>query len=147
MDVGATSSTASTTGSNASERDFTDALGGLDLGDFFDLMIKEMQNQDPLNPQDSDKILQQFSQLREIGATDKLNETLDSVLLGQQLANASSLVNKDIIGLSDDASNVEGRVDRVTIEKGLAKLHIGDKKVSITNVREILANQEATDSE
>lgn len=145
MDVGATGSSTST--NSVSDKDITDALGGLDLDDFFDLMIKELQNQDPLNPQESDKILQQFSQLREIGATDKLNNTLDSVLLGQQLANASSLVNKSIIGLSDDGSNVEGTVDRVTIEDGLAKLHIGEETVSIKNIREILSPASSTDAE
>lgn len=146
MDVGATGSSSSTNGTSPTERDFTDALGGLDLGDFFDLMIKELQNQDPLNPQDSDKMLQQFAQLREIGATDKLNESLDSMLLGQQLTNASTLVGKDIIGLSDDAKDVEGTVDRVTIEEGVAKLHIGEQKISIKNIREIHANS-AGDSE
>lgn len=145
MDVGATGSTTST--NSVSDKDITDALGGLDLDDFFDLMIKELQNQDPLNPQESDKILQQFTQLREIGATDKLNNTLDSVLLGQQLANASSLVNKGIIGLSDDGSNVEGTVDRVTIENGSAKLHIGEETVSINNIREILPPASSTDTE
>lgn len=145
MDVAATGST--TTTNSVTDKDITDALGGLDLDDFFDLMIKELQNQDPLNPQESDKILQQFSQLREIGATDKLNDTLESVLLGQQLSNASSLVDKDIIGLADDGSNVEGRVDRVTIEDGLAKLHIGESTVSINNIREILPASSVTDTE
>lgn len=145
MDVGATGST--TSANAVSDKDITDALSGLDLDDFFDLMIKELQNQDPLNPQESDKILQQFSQLREIGATDKLNDTLDSVLLGQQLSNASSLVSKDIIGLSDDGSDVEGTVDRVTIEDGSAKLHIGEKTVSINNIREILPPASTTDTE
>lgn len=145
MDVGATGST--TSANAVSDRDITDALSGLDLDDFFDLMIKELQNQDPLNPQESDKILQQFSQLREIGATDKLNDTLDSVLLGQQLSNASSLVSKDIIGLSDAGSAVEGTVDRVTIENGSAKLHIGEETVSINNIREILPSASTTDTE
>jgi len=145
MDVGSASNNISN-GNAVSNRDITDALGGLDLDDFFNLMIKELQNQDPLNPQESDQMLQQFSQLREIGATDRLNETLDSVLLGQQLSNASSLINKGIVGLSDDGTNVEGTVDRVTIDNGLAKLHIGERIVSINNIREILPTGPTTDS-
>jgi len=138
MEISSATNSATSNSANATpQRNITDSLGGLKLDDFFDLMIKELQNQDPLNPQDSDKILQQFSQLRQIGATDKLNETLDSVLLGQQLSNASALIDKSIVGLSDDGTNIEGVVDRVTLEDGLAKLHIGDQTVSITNIREI----------
>ncbi len=145
MDVGSASNNISN-GNAISDRDISDALGGLDLDDFFNLMIKELQNQDPLNPQESDQMLQQFSQLREIGATDRLNETLDSVLLGQQLSNASSLINKGIVGLADNGTNVEGTVDRVTIDNGLAKLHIGERIVSINNIREILPTGPTTDS-
>ena len=47
-------------------------------------MITELQNQDPLNPMDNTQMLEQINQIRQIGATDKLTSTLDSVLLGSE---------------------------------------------------------------
>src|SRR5262245_27537952 len=87
-------------------------------------MIKELRNQDPLNPLDNKDMLAQISQIREVGATDKLTQTLDSVLLGQNIASATNLIGADITALSDDNENVHGMVSRVSIDKGSPKLHV-----------------------
>jgi len=115
-----------------------DSLRDLNLDDFLKLMITELQNQDPLNPMDNSEMLQQISQIREIGSTDKLTKTLDAVLLGQNLTSASGLIGREVRGLSDDQTVVQGRVDRVTVTDGVPKIHIGDKSVTLNNIGEIL---------
>ena len=117
-----------------------DSLRGLDLDDFLKLMITELQNQDPLNPLDNAQMLQQISQIREIGSTDKLTKTLDAVLLGQNLTSASSLIGREVRGLADDLTPVQGLVDRVTVTDGVPKIHIGKKSVTLKNIGEILPN-------
>jgi flagellar basal-body rod modification protein FlgD len=116
-----------------------DALRDLDMDEFLELMITELQNQDPLNPLENAEILQQISQIREIGATGRLTETLEAVLLGQNLTSASSMIGKTVEALSDDAKTVRGMVDKVTVTEGEPRLHIGDKAVRLKNVKEILA--------
>jgi flagellar basal-body rod modification protein FlgD len=116
-----------------------DALRDLEMDEFLQLMITELQNQDPLNPLENAEILQQISQIREIGATGRLTETLEAVLLGQNLTSASSMIGKTVEALSDDAKNVRGVVDKVTVTDGEPRLHIGDKAVRLKNVKEILA--------
>src|SRR6476619_6266517 len=76
-----------------------DALRGLDMDQFLKLMIAELQNQDPLKPMENSEILQQISQIRDIGATDKMTSTLDAVLLEQNLSAASAMIGKQIHGL------------------------------------------------
>jgi len=115
------------------------------------LLITELQNQDPLNPLDNSEILQQITQIREIGATNLLSETLQSVLTGQNVATASSLIGRRVSALTDDAENIEGEVERVSVEVGeddtqKLRLHIGESVISLSNVREIFeANGEATE--
>jgi hypothetical protein len=109
---------------NQSALSSADAINDLDLSAFLDLMIVELQNQDPLNPLDNKDMLAQISQIREVGATDKLIKTLDSVLLGQNIASATNLIGADITALSDDSEAVEGIVNRISIEKGVPKLHV-----------------------
>lgn len=99
-------------------------LNDLDLDVFLKLMIKQMQSQDPLDPMDNDQMLNQISQLRSIGATDKLTSTLDSVLLGQNITSSTSLIGKDVKAISDDNQQVSGTVTRVTIEDGKPKLQL-----------------------
>ena len=119
-------------------------INDVDLDSFLKLMITEMQNQDPLDPMENSEMLQQLSQMRSIGASDKLTSTLDAVLLGQNLTTASSLIGKEVSALTDDGANIQGRIDRVTVTPGkdddpaTVKLHIGDNTVSLSNVREIL---------
>ena len=115
----------------------------LDLNKFIDLMIAELQNQDPLNPLDNNEMLQQITQIREIGATGRLTETLESVLLGQNLTSATSMIGKTVKAMSDDAMEVSGLVDRVTVTDGEPRLHIGDKAIGLKNVKEVLSSVDA----
>ena len=114
------------------------ALSKIDIDQFIKLMIAELQNQDPLNPMDNDKMLAQLSQMRQIGATDRMTTTLDSVLLGQNLTNASALIGKQIGGLDSHNERVTGVVDKVSIVGGAPQVHIGDKTISLKNVSDIL---------
>ena len=136
--VSGTGSSTGTSGASNQPKESGDALRGLDMDQFLKLMIAELQNQDPLNPLENSEMLQQISQIRSVGATDKLTKTLDAVLLGQNLSSGSNLIGKQIKGLSDDAKPVEGVVERVSVANNVTKLHIGNQTVSLTNVGEIL---------
>jgi flagellar basal-body rod modification protein FlgD len=140
--IGGTGSTGGTSSTNNNKKtnNSTDPLAGLDMKEFLDLLISELQNQDPLNPMDNKEMIAQISEIRQVGATDKLSKTLDSVLLGQGLSNASSLLGKTVKGLTDDAKQVSGKVDRVTVTDGVPKLHIGEQTVDLSNISEIVPN-------
>lgn len=134
--VNSTSTSDSSVGSSRS-------LQNLGMDQFLKLMIAELQNQDPLNPMDNSQMLQQLGEMRAITATDSLTKTLDSVLLGQNLTTASSMIGKEVSALTDEGDSVTGQVDRVTVaaEEGKAatvKVHIGSQSVSLSNIREIL---------
>ncbi len=117
-------------------------LDNLDVDQFLTLLITELQNQDPLDPMDNSKLLAQISQIREIGSTDKLTNTLAAVQTGQNMTTASSLIGKQVRALSDDVQEVEGMVDRVTVgaaEQGSPiRVHVGGAAVQLTNIREIV---------
>ena len=126
-------------------RTSSNGLRDLDLDQFLKLLIVEMQNQDPLNPMDNSEILQQISQIRTIGATDQLSETLQSVLTGQNLSTASGLIGKQVAALTDLGENITGVVDRVSVDVNpedntdrTLKVHIGNESVDLKNIREIL---------
>ncbi|NOY42864.1 MAG: hypothetical protein GXP26_13650 [Planctomycetes bacterium] len=99
-------------------------LNNVQIEDFLNIMIAELQNQDPLNPLDNAELIAQIGQIREVGATDKLTETLDSVLLGQNISSATALIGTEIEAISDDNQRVTGEVARVTISNGTPKLHL-----------------------
>ncbi len=111
---------------------------------FLKLLINELQNQDPLNPMDNSQMVQQISQIRSIGATDTLTNTLTSLSQNQELVTASGLIGQSITGLADDSTEVKGKVDRVTVKvdgennSRSIKVHVGNKTMDIKNIRTIV---------
>jgi flagellar hook assembly protein FlgD len=101
-----------------------DAYNDLKMEDFLKLMIAELQNQDPLNPMENSELVGQISQMREISATDKMTQTLDSVLLGQNISSATNLIGAEIDAISDDNQRITGVVERVSVANGQPKLHL-----------------------
>lgn len=124
-----------------------DAFTNLQIEDFIKLMVTELQNQDPLNPMDNSQILEQMSQMQSINSTQKLNTTLDAVLLGQNLSNAGSLIGKTIVGLTDKGADVTGQVESVTIVGGVPRLIVGEDSIALNNVRLILPPEQTDGTE
>ena len=100
------------------------ALNDVNLDDFLNLMIAELQNQDPLNPLENDELIAQISQIREVGATEQLTSTLNAVLLGQNITSATNLIGADVVALNDNGQRVSGNVKVVTITEGQPMLDI-----------------------
>ena len=139
--TGAPISTPSSAASNKNVHNLKD----LDINQFLQLMVSELTNQDPLNPMDNTQLVQQIGSIREISATDKLTSTLDIVQSGQSLSTASSLIGKTVKALTDDNENVEGTVERVSVQvdpddkdKRTYRVHVGGKDIDLRNVREVL---------
>ncbi|MFO7902612.1 MAG: flagellar hook capping FlgD N-terminal domain-containing protein [Pirellulaceae bacterium] len=120
-------------------------LADTDIDQFLKLMITELQNQDPLNPMDNGQMLQQLSDMRSIASNDKLTETLEAVLVGQNVSTASALIGKEVDALTDEGNNVHGVVERVTVQAseendgvGKVRVHVNDKSIALGNIREIM---------
>lgn len=123
------------------------ALGDVDIDQFLGLLITEMQNQDPLNPMDNAQMLTQLSQIREIGSTNKLTQTLSNLAIGQELSMASSMIGKTVKALDGNAKDIEGKVTSVSVQTDSedpnirkVSVHVGAATVDIKNIREIIDN-------
>ena len=126
--VGSTSNT----GSSSQTKD-NNPLGNLEMDQFLKLMISGLQNQDPLSPMENSQILEQISQIREIGASTQMTSTLNAVLLGQNLSSATTMIGQQIDALTDSGETVNGIVDKVTVSNGDPRLHIGETSIKLTN--------------
>ncbi|HEX4052007.1 MAG TPA: flagellar hook capping FlgD N-terminal domain-containing protein [Steroidobacteraceae bacterium] len=89
----------STTGNTASGSS-SSVLGGLTMNDFLTLMTAQLQNQDPLNPTDSNEFLSQLSELSTVEGISQLNTslgTLSNSMLASQAVNSAALVGQTIL--------------------------------------------------
>ena len=81
---------------------------GKELGknEFLNLLVAQLNNQDPLSPQDNGEFIAQLAQFSTVEGVDKLNTSMESMLSGYQSSQAlqaSSLVGRKVIIPTDKA--------------------------------------------
>lgn len=86
---------------NAASRTQGQSQDNKELGkqDFLNLMMTQMANQDPLDPMDSEKMMQQMAALGTVEQLQNVNAKLDNMVVGQNdiaRATAFSYINKDV---------------------------------------------------
>ncbi len=104
------------------------SFASLTSSDFLRVMINELANQDPLNPQDSAKLVEQFSNLRNIESQLKLQEKLEALVMQNQVASAGGLIGKLVSGIDDTNTAVAGLVTSVRVQDGKAFLELDTGK-------------------
>jgi flagellar basal-body rod modification protein FlgD len=115
-----------------------DRFGELGTDGFLKLLIAELQNQDPMSPMENTEILQQVSQIRQIQSNESLVTTLDAVKVGQNMATATGLLGAEIVAMTDASEFITGKVDRVTFEDGVPRVHVGDHAINLKNISAVL---------
>jgi len=80
----------------------------LDKNAFLELMVAQMNNQDPLSPQDNGDFIAQLAQFSSVEGIDNLNSTVDSLatsMQSSQALQASALVGRTV-HINTDQSNL-----------------------------------------
>jgi len=91
-----------------------DAQGSSTLGkdQFLKLLVAQLKNQDPTQPQDPTAFIAQLAQFSSLEAQQNTNTRLDSLILSQastSQVNASSLIGKQIAYKTNDVTLVAGQ--------------------------------------
>jgi flagellar basal-body rod modification protein FlgD len=115
----------------------TNSFQSLTAQDFLNMMVAELQNQDPTNPTDSSQILQEVSQIDAIQSNTQLTSTLQGVQLGQSIATASALIGMSVAGTDANGKAVSGTVSSASINNGAAQLQIGSSSIPLSNVTQV----------
>src|ERR1051325_11855800 len=77
-------------------------LNSMSSGDFLKLMIQQLQQQDPLNPTDSNQLLTQMSQISTLQSNNEMQQSLQSLTLQQSIGSAGNLIGKMIQGIDEN---------------------------------------------
>lgn len=78
----------------------------LGKNEFLSLLVAQLNNQDPLSPQDNGAFIAQLAQFSQVEGIEKLNTSMESMLSGSQSSQAlqaSSLVGRKVIVPTDKA--------------------------------------------
>jgi flagellar basal-body rod modification protein FlgD len=94
--------------------------------DFIKMMITQLQNQDPLQPAKNEELLAQMSQIGQLQSSTQLQDSLQKMVVQNQIGSASSLIGKFVQGLSDDNKSVSGTVSSIRVEDNTVRLELDD---------------------
>jgi flagellar basal-body rod modification protein FlgD len=125
--------TSSAANSSSSTSGGSSSIGGLTMNDFLTLMTAQLQNQDPLNPTDSNQFLSQLAELSTVEGISQLNTsmtTLSNSMLSSQALSSAALVGQGVLAPATSAAYTSG-----TALSGAVQVPTGATNVvlSITN--------------
>jgi len=123
------------------------ALSGsseLDQQDFLQLLISQLQNQNPMSPMDDTQFIAQmaqFSSLEQMGnmvtAVQELKESMITLNSQSLLTQGAAMIGKEVVASNGDEENVTGVVTSVKWLDGSLNLMVGEKSVMLEDILEI----------
>lgn len=116
----------------------TNALSGLGQDQFLQLLIAQLQNQDPLDPVSNQDFIQQLATLNTVSGIQSLNANFSEMLKLQQLTQGADLIGKTIdYTLSADAGSKTGKVTSVQTQDGKFVLQVGSDQVGLDQINSV----------
>ena len=103
--------------------------------DYLNLLVTQLQNQNPLEPMDTYQMSSQLSQFAQLEQLEGLNGSFQKVLAATQVSQAATLVGKEVSYYSSESDSLlSGRIDRVVFEDGQVGLIVGGQVVGFENI-------------
>ena len=115
------------------------AKSNVSTDQFLQLLVAQLQNQDPLNPMSNEDFLTQLAQFQSLENGLEIAQNTESLLLGQSLSAASTLIGKNVTALQDGTA-VSGVVDKVVVVDGDVMLVVGGNQITLDQITEVDAD-------
>lgn len=114
--------------------------GELDKEAFLQLLVAQMQYQDPLEPTDNTQYISQLASFSSLEQMQNMSASLSTMSTASDLQRATALLGT-FVTVDDNGASVTGKVDTVEIKDGQAYLSINGTSYPLS------ALKEAADSE
>lgn len=104
--------------------------GQLGANQFLQLLMTEMQNQDPLQPMDDTQSIAQLAQFSSLQATEEMNQNFQSFQSNFAVMQSSALIGKQVTAqVSDSSGNTtdySGAVSQIVVVNGQPNVELTD---------------------
>jgi len=99
--------------------------------EFLQLLVAQLKNQDPLNPEDPTQFMSEIAQLTQV-------QSQTTLAAEQQTSAADSMIGLDVSGVGTAGSNVQGVVTSVLLNSsGPPTLMVGSTALPLSSVTEV----------
>lgn len=110
-------------------------VAGVSQDQFLQLLIAQLQNQDPLNPVSNEQFITQLTSLNTLSGVQSLNASFSEMLKLQQLTQGVDLIGKSVTYTpAGGGAAVTGTVGSVNVANDQIVLRVGTSDVSLSQV-------------
>lgn len=132
-----TETTTTTTTDSTDSTDDTDTLG---QEAFLELLVTQLENQDPLDPMDGTEYVSQLAQFSSLEQMSNLNDTMSTYVEMQGVYEGSSLIGKTVEAEVDDET-VSGEVTSISYEDDTTYAYLDDEQqVEVENITTVYSD-------
>jgi flagellar basal-body rod modification protein FlgD len=128
------SATTAASSSSSSSSSTASGFNNLTTSDFMQMLIAELENQDPTQPMSNQDLLTQLSTMSQLQSTQDLDTALQTNTNNQQLSIASSFIGQNIQGTDSNSNPVSGIAQQALLQNGAAYLAVGTSLVPLANI-------------
>jgi flagellar basal-body rod modification protein FlgD len=146
-----TASSSSTSSTSSSQLSLNNGLASLadNFQSFLTLLTTQLQNQDPLNPTDTNEFTQQITQMSGVEQQLLSNQLLQQLVSSQGgVTSAANLIGDTVTAQSSTASAsaapISGTVTSVTEANGATMINIGSTQVPLSSVTSVTGNSSSS---
>jgi flagellar basal-body rod modification protein FlgD len=117
------------------------AAAGQTLGQeqFLQILVAQLQNQDPLEPASDTEFIAQLAQFNQLNGINQLNASFDQILQLQELSSGSSMLGKTVQFLSEDGTILSGKVSQVIADGNDILLRVNDGLIGLEDITGVTA--------
>lgn len=112
--------------------------------DFLELLVTQLQNQNPLDPVKNEDFAAQLAQFSSLEQMQNLNKTFEGFMQLSQVQSASSMIGREVQWIDSDSSEkMSGVVEKISISSAGLKLVVDGQEVPVGNINEVREPQSA----
>ena len=111
----------------------------LDPQAFLQLLVAQLQYQDPTSPVDTSTFMNQTAMLSQVQTMSGMSTTLNSLVASQQGQAATSMIGKSVTFVDATGATGSGVVTGASLGTNGASVEVGNQYVPIANIREVKA--------
>ncbi len=138
----------SAVGAVASTSSKLTGFSSLSSEQFMGIILKELSNQDPLQPSETKDLLEQLSTIRSIQSNADLVDQLGTLVGDNQWASAGSLIGRRVSGLSESGQRVTASVTGVSRSSAGPILSLeGGGRLALSRVDQMMQGAPEPESE
>ena len=105
---------------------------------FLELLVTQLQNQDPLDPVKNEDFAAQLAQFSSLEQMQNLNNSFEGFMRLSQVQSASSMIGREVEWVDKDtAAAVSGVVEKISISNGSLNLVVNGQTVPVNDIVEV----------